>query len=87
MIACCCAKTKIAYVCMCEIGERLLLQVCVFISSKSKNFSQLRIKESKHQVLVKTWENQNLRLIEKLLFSDWVCTAVISNDVMKDLRG
>ena len=69
MIACCCAKTKIAYVCMCEIGELLLLQVCVFISSKSKNFSQLRIKESKRQVLVKTWENQNLRLIEKLLFA------------------
>ena len=22
-----------------------------------------------------------------LSYSDWVCTAVISNDVMKDLRG
>ena len=22
-----------------------------------------------------------------LLYSDWVCTAVMSNDLMKDLRG
>ena len=26
-----------------------------------------------------------LRVIQH--YSDWVCTAVISNDVMKDLRG
>ena len=25
--------------------------------------------------------------VNETLFSDWVCTAVMSNDVMKDLRG
>ena len=28
-----------------------------------------------------------LRAVLILHYSDWVCTAVMSNDVMKDLRG
>ena len=28
-----------------------------------------------------------LSLLSLLHYSDWVCTAVMSNDVMKDLRG
>ena len=31
------------------------------------------------------WEIENQRYTS--LYSDWVCTAVMSNDVMKDLRG
>ena len=27
------------------------------------------------------------RAISYIYYSDWVCTAVMSNDVMKDLRG
>ena len=33
------------------------------------------------------WVMPLLLLLLLLHYSDWVCTAVMSNDVMKDLRG
>ena len=50
---------------------------------------------TKYMFIVKIIFNQNswqgeqriLCFLNIIPFSDWVCTAVMSNDVMKDLRG
>ena len=44
-----------------------------------KSHVTLRKKQSQHQFQFQDLLNQH--------YSDWVCTAVMSNDVMKDLRG
>ena len=51
-----------------------------FLGSSSRKYFSRAWNGSRARTTAGTRDNH-------LLYSDWVCTAVMSNDVMKDLRG